>query len=295
MDIGARFVAIDVETANPDYSSICQIGLAVFENGGLLKSWSSYVNPEDWFYPVYVAKHGIDEDTVKDAPLITDIVKILYDFLDGHIAVCHTAFDRVAIRQAMDKYEQRLPQCEWLDSARVARRTWKQFAQRGYALDNICGMLGHDFKHHDALEDAKAAGHVLLSAMALLNLDVEGCMRRVNQPINPRASTGGSRVAKQGNPDGSLYGEIMVFTGALQIPRRQAADMAANIGCEVAVGVNRKTTILVVGDQDIKKLAGHKKSRKQRKAEELISGGQQIRIIGETDFKMLCELNPPSQ
>ncbi len=32
---------------------------------------------------------------------------------------------------------------------------------------------------------------------------------------------------------------------------REAADMASKIGCQVASGVTKKTTILVVGDQDI--------------------------------------------
>lgn len=54
--------------------------------------------------------------------------------------------------------------------------------------------------------------------------------------------------------------------------------------------LTKKTAILVVGDQDIKRLAGHKKSSKHRKAENLISNGQPIRIIRETDFKELVNL-----
>jgi len=47
-----RFVAIDVETANPDYSSICQIGVALFENGIITKTWATLINPEDYFDPI---------------------------------------------------------------------------------------------------------------------------------------------------------------------------------------------------------------------------------------------------
>jgi len=42
-----NFVAIDVETANSDMASICQIGIAKFENGILVEEWVSLVNPED--------------------------------------------------------------------------------------------------------------------------------------------------------------------------------------------------------------------------------------------------------
>ena len=69
-----------------------------------------------------------------------------------------------------------------------------------------------------------------------------------------------------------------------------AADMAAKIGCTVADGINKKTTILVVGDQDVKKLAGHEKSSKHRKAEKLIAEGCPIRILRESDFIELVSL-----
>ena len=76
----------------------------------------------------------------------------------------------------------------------------------------------------------------------------------------------------------------VVFTGALSIPRNQAAELAAQIGCDVSQTVTQSTTILVVGQQDIRKLAGQLKSSKQRKVEELIRKGQTIRILGEQDF-----------
>jgi DNA polymerase-3 subunit epsilon len=51
--------------------------------------------------------------------------------------------------------------------------------------------------------------------------------------------------------------------------------------------VTKKTTLLVVGDQDIKKLGGNEKSSKHRKAEELIQQGHAIRILCESDFRFL--------
>jgi len=66
--------------------------------------------------------------------------------------------------------------------------------------------------------------------------------------------------------------------------------MAARIGCRVESGVNKETTLLVVGDQDIQRLAGHEKSSKHRKAEKLIAEGRPIRILSESDFKELSAL-----
>lgn len=284
-----NFVALDVETANPDSASICQIGLAKYENGLLCDEWTTYIDPEDYFDPINVAIHGIDEFRTQGAPTFLEIFDSLRSYLEGAVVVCHTQFDRAAIRQATKRYNVCEPKCIWLDSARVARRTWKECAWKGYGLYDVCKLLGYEFKHHDALEDAKAAGHILLAAMEQSGLDLDGWLRRVRQPVDLTMS-GTSAITREGNPDGALYGEVLVFTGALEIPRRKAAELAAAIGCEVASGVTKKTTLLVVGDQDIKRLAGHEKSSKHRKAEELISKGIPIRILRESDFKELVKL-----
>lgn len=285
-----NFVAIDLETANADMASICQIGLAKYENGVLGDEWKNYVDPEDYFDGINVSIHGIDECTVKGAPTFPELADTLRSYLLGTVAVCHTHFDRVAMHQAAQRYDILAPECTWLDSARVARRAWKQCAWKGYGLYDVCRMLGHEFRHHDALEDAKAAAHILLAASNETGLDIDGWLKRIRQPIDPAASSSGSAIKREGNPEGALFGEVLVFTGALEIPRREAADLAASIGCNVNSGVTKDTTILVVGDQDVKHLAGHEKSSKHRKAENLISNGQSIRIIRETDFEVLVDL-----
>jgi DNA polymerase-3 subunit epsilon len=53
--------------------------------------------------------------------------------------------------------------------------------------------------------------------------------------------------------------------------------------------VTKKTSLLVVGDQDIRLLNGHEKSTKQRKAEQLIAEGQEIRILSESDYILLLK------
>jgi len=282
-----EFVAIDIETANADMASICQIGLAIYKDGKLEKEWSSLIDPEDYFDFINIDIHGITEDDVAGAPKFTDVINDLSSFLENSVCVSHTHFDRVSISQALEKYSLNSINTTWLDSARVARRTWEECAWSGYGLSNVCKIIGYEFKHHDALEDAKASGQVLLAAIEKTGLDLDEWLKRVRQPIDPSRSSSGASIEREGNPDGELYGEVLVFTGALEIPRREAADLAAKIGCTVGQGVTKKTTLLVVGDQDVTKLAGKNKSSKHIKAEQLISKGQQIRIIKESDFKEL--------
>lgn len=282
-----NFVAIDVETANSDMAAICQIGIAKFENGVLVEEWVSLLNPHDYFDFVNISIHGIEEADVADAPIFSEVLDKLKYFLDGAICVCHTHFDRVSISKAFQKYSITPLNIYWLDSARVARRTWEEFAWSGYGLANVCQKIGYEFNHHNALEDAKASGQVLLAAIKESKLDLDMWIKRVQQPINLAHSSQGVAIQRIGNPEGDLHGEVVVFTGALEMARNEAADLASRIGCNVAPGVNKETTLLVVGDQDITKFAGKAKSAKHLKAEQLIAKGYSIRIIQESDFNDL--------
>ena len=95
-------------------------------------------------------------------------------------------------------------------------------------------------------------------------------------------------IHREGNPEGVLYNEVIVFTGRLGIPRREAAAIAADIGCRVESGVTKETTLLITGGQDKKRLAGYEKSSAHRKAEELRERGIPIRILNEARFKELA-------
>lgn len=161
----------------------------------------------------------------------------------------------------------------------MARRTSFEVVQRGYGLKPLSGKLGFVFKHDDASEDDRTAGLILVHALTELGLDLTGMMDRVQRPLHAAQP-----IAQSGNVDVLFHGEVVVFTGSLCMPRSEAATLAAKAGCEVTTGVNKHTTLLVVGDQDIRALAGNEKSNKHRKAEDLIAAGKAIRIVTETNF-----------
>jgi DNA polymerase-3 subunit epsilon len=286
-----HFVAIDVETANADRASICQVGLAVFEGARLAHEWKTLVDPKDHFDSLNVSIHGIDEDAVKGAPTFEQVAPHLAGHLADRVVVSHTSFDRVALARAFEDAGLELPQCTWLDSARVARRTWEDVARRGYGLGPLCQRIGYTYQAHDALEDAKAAAMVLLAALEESKTDVAEWVER----LTPRPRQYPPKIAAAGNPDGPLFGEVVVFTGNLCIPRRDAAELAVRIGCEVAPSVTKRTTMLVVGDRDARWVSGHEKSTKQAKAECLIASGQRIEVLTETDFERLVNQVAPME
>ena len=275
-----EFVAVDVETANADYASICQIGIAHFDAMGVGDRWTTLIDPEDYFDWMNVSIHGITEEAVSGAPRFPDVFPEINARLSQRIVVHHMPFDRIALARAGERYGLLPVEAQWLDSARVARRTWERFAERGYGLANVARELEIPLDHHDALSDATASGVIVQRAVEASGTGVQEWLLHSKGPI-------GGAIARSGDPAGPLFGECIVFTGALSMPRRKAAELAAEAGCDVGNSVSRNVTVLVVGTQDLRRTNGQSKSSKHRKAEKLIEKGREISIIGEEDFLAL--------
>lgn len=280
------FVVLDFETANPSLSSVCQVGIAGFAEGNLRYSFESLIDPEDYFDWINISIHGITQDMVGGAPKWGDLYPSVSRTLCDSIVVSHTAFDRVALHRACEKYRLDETPRKWLDSARVVRRCWDCFAKSGYGLSNVAAHFGIEYRAHNAFEDARCAGEILLRAITESKITLDEWLNRVQLPLHAT-----HRLSEyQPNAEGALYGEVLVFTGLLAITRHEAAAIAAQSGCQVDEGVTKRTTILVVGDQDIYRLAGHEKSSKHRKTEQLIEKGQKIRILTESDFSTVVRV-----
>jgi len=284
------FAVIDVETANPDLSSICQVGIVSFDGYQVSDEWVSLVNPEDYFSQFNISIHGINEYDVQDAPTWRGIFPEIDSRLQNRIVVSHTHFDRIALDRACSRSGIYQREYTWLDSARVARNAWPEFSKSGYGLSNLAAHFGINYQAHDALQDARCAGMIFLYAVIETEITPDEWLEKVMKPIDTTRQTHvqwksyPAHVKRDGNPDGDLFGEVLVFTGTLSIPRIEAANIASAAGCRVDDTVTKHTTILVVGDLDLRNFAYHEKSTKQLKAEQLIAKGQPLRIISESDF-----------
>lgn len=159
------FVSIDVETANNDSASICQIGIVKFEGGEIIDSFNRLINPETHFLPMNISIHGIKPEDVRKAPRFFEIFDELNEWLAPNIITSHSYFDRSAVFRAIQRDLLPQNQYQWLDATTIIRRTWKEFAQRGYGLGNLARHFSIDFEHHDACEDARVSGEILVRAI----------------------------------------------------------------------------------------------------------------------------------
>lgn len=246
------FNAIDVETANEDCSSICQVGIVHVRDGGIEDEWGTLINPRVQFKPWNVRIHGIDEERVRNAPSFPQIYDEVRRRVQGSVLVSHGGIDCTALNRASEKYRLEELNATWLNSMSVAQRAWPSRGKRGYGLKNLAADLNISLrKHHDALEDAKAAAKIMVEACEESKLDIQGWIQKLEQS-RTRSSAKRSSLKREGCIGAPLFGETVVFTGDFMdsygITKAEAADLAAEVGCNVHDDITKKSaTMLVVG------------------------------------------------
>ncbi len=163
----ARIVAIDFETANNQANSACQLGVVVVENLEIVEEKSWLIRPPTtYFSPHCVRVHGITARDCVDAPLWGDVwpeVKALLK--SGPVLGHNVGFDARVLLATCQHYQVPLPNLELMCSRLIAKKAWPQLT--GFGLANVANHLDIRFRHHDALEDARASAIVAMTAAKL--------------------------------------------------------------------------------------------------------------------------------
>lgn len=162
---GLDFVAFDVETANGNWGSICQLGAVKFIDGVETErvSWLCCPPPGlDTFDPFNVNIHGISHDDVAAEPAFAERVGDLVSFIGDLPIVAHNAqFDATALRQACVASGVDVPHI--LFACTLAQSRASSLGVRDHKLPTVSEHLGVTLdKHHDACADAAACGEVLV-------------------------------------------------------------------------------------------------------------------------------------
>lgn len=167
-----EFVVVDVETANQDPSSICQIGVAAFRNGILAESWGVLVNPEDSFLPFNTRLHGIGAKDVSNSPTWPDLRSNIRALIEQRTVASHTLFDRAALSGANRRYGLGpIPVAAWLDTCRIARSIWPHLSD--HRLTGLARTFDIAYRAHNATEDARCAGELLILAARTAECELE--------------------------------------------------------------------------------------------------------------------------
>lgn len=156
--------SIDFETANYSNVSICAAGIAVFDDGELIESKHWLVRPpkgHGWFREDFVVCHGIDCLDVRNEPEFPGIApEIIERLTHAELVIAHNAqFDMAKLQGTLGHFGIPCPSFDYLCTLRAARKVWPGLPSHG--LGDLAALIGHQFHHHNAQEDAEAAGRVL--------------------------------------------------------------------------------------------------------------------------------------
>lgn len=163
---GMNFVAFDVETANSDWGSICQIGAVRYVDGVATDSVSWLVTPPpglDTFEPANVAIHGITAADVATAAPFADRLPDFLAFVGDNPLIAHNAqFDFTALLRACEAARIEAPRLLFGCSLLFARAA--QLGFENNKLPTVAAGLGVDLtRHHDAVSDAAACGDIAVA------------------------------------------------------------------------------------------------------------------------------------
>lgn len=304
-----NFVALDLETANMDRSSICQIGITEVIDGVVQPSRSWLVQPDGNDYdPFNIDIHGIKPEDTADSPEFPEVWKEVYPYLKDKIVVAHnTSFDMYALRDAFDNYQMEYPTFDYFCTLRIAKYIVK--GCYSYSLDVVLKHLGIEFEgHHKADNDSRGCAELLLKCLEMDGSALEDLESKYNfhrgkfAPNTFIAHLANKNKQTKTEMLGSLeehpelidegnyfYGKNVCFTGTCSYgTRKELLQKIKDIGGIPSDSVTKKTDVLVIGQQDYRVVGEDGMSKKQVKAKSLLDNGQDIEILSEREFLELC-------
>ena len=300
-----NFVAIDLETATSDRSSICQIGITEVIEGKILEPKSWLVQPKGNIYdPMNIWIHGITPNDTINSPSFPEVWKDVLPFVQNKVVVAHnTSFDMYALRKAFDEYSMEYPTFDYYCTLRIARYIIK--GCYSYSLDVISNYLGLDFgNHHKADSDSLGCALLLLKCLEKENCTLDELENKYNfhkgqfapnvfiahlqneKPYKYKTIINGLEEHPELIDEGNyFYGKTVCFTGTCQYgSRKDLLQKVKNIGGIPVDNVTNNTDVLVIGQQDYRVVGSDGISNKQKKALSLLEKGHEIEILSETEF-----------
>lgn len=292
------YLFIDVETTglNPAKDAIVQISALRFFGQKAVDGLNSYVNPQCPIPWKATEIHGITDEKVQDAPTIDKIKEPFMNLAKGAILVGHNVtFDLNFLDHV---FHGALDGMEYIDTLWVAK---KVLDLPNYRLETLADYAEFypEGGFHDSLTDCTATAAIFFR----LAFDKPGLAQIYHSKASAKVESSFSgpvhykEIVPHAVPtdvDHPLYGKRIVFTGELSITRREAAQMAVDVGANVTGSISGKVDYVVAGVPYSETVGPDGMSGKLKKARELNALGKaSIEIISEDEFMSLLKGGVP--
>lgn len=162
-DIGfdEEMIVFDIETTGLSVQNckITEIGAVKVQNGQVLDTFNTFVNPGMHIPENITELTGITDEMVADAPSVDEALRAFFAFTEDRLLIAHNAgFDTSFIRRAAE--ECGLPfENSYLDTVSMSRYVNPELKR--HRLDTLAEYfdLG-DFNHHRASDDAEMLAYI---------------------------------------------------------------------------------------------------------------------------------------
>lgn len=151
------YVALDLETTglSAKKDRIIEIGAVLVEEGEIIDTFSTFVNPRMELPERIVEITGITQKDVDKAPEISEILTDLSDFIGDRVLLGHRIlFDYSFLKRAFVNKKMEFEK-KGIDTLKLARKYLPDFPSK--RLPDLCVYYGISQQAHRALEDARAA------------------------------------------------------------------------------------------------------------------------------------------
>ena len=251
-----KMVILDLETTGgrAKYHRIIEIGLLVIENGCLIETWQSFINPET-IVPNFIQKlTGIKPNMLNNAPKFGDIADILHEKLKDRTLVAHNArFDYSFLKSEFNRigiHYTTKPLC----SVKLSRNLYPQFRRHG--LSEIIKRFELTIENrHRALDDAQMVYGFFIKTSAIYSPEeIEACCKQLLKRTTLPPLLDPEEINNIPNTAGVYYfyaqnGELLYVGKSVNLRNRVLSHFSADYSnskefqmCQKTAHVNFETT-----------------------------------------------------
>lgn len=163
-DVPKDFVVIDFETANNNFDSVCQMGIAVVENNSVTATENFMIRPP---YRKFTNTeiHGIKVADVKNSPTFEELWPQIKNFIEGKtVAAYNLFFDWDCLEATLYRYKIPYPNFIAFDILENVRecdyQNYGALGLENHKLVTVAKKFGFEHDAHNALSDALVAAQI---------------------------------------------------------------------------------------------------------------------------------------
>ena len=157
-----KYAVVDLEaTSASSNAKIIQVGIVLIENGQIVKTYETDVNPHEKLDTHIRQLTGLTDKRLRRAPDFSQVAREIYELIEDAIFVAHNVkFDANLLAEALfwEGFELVTPR---VDTVELAQVFFPMFEK--YNLGILCEQLDIPLKHaHTAIADASATATLFL-------------------------------------------------------------------------------------------------------------------------------------